>query len=901
VTRQIERGIVKRIDEKAGKVRYEVLLEGGHLTVVNHRLIQPEPSRRLALGTVLMVEHNAGAVIRALRESGVPPTQPSGDQDPEQERTLEVVQADRANGTFAVNWAPGQVLRIHVSPDNAIWNRIRIGTSVRVTRKTGSAGAPKFSAAVLGKPHSVEPKTVPPPGTTSQKASAPRPRPAPVPTPASKREVVPAPNAKPGVAPPPRISTTRVTRPAPVFKAPPKPPAGLPPGTPIGSSGEPGEVERPISCPDLVPIFGPGGPVARLLGERYRPRQGQIEMAGHVRTALQERRHAVIEAGTGIGKSFAYLVPVIWSGARAVVSTSNKALMSQLWHKDLPALSKIAPRPFVAALLKGRSNYLCALRLQELFPARQLPGLISDQELVERGLSAVPSGDCEEMRLPVHLVQRLTVDHRECGGFKCPKYDECFYEWAKEMATQADIVVTNHALLCISTLLQENKPLPVRPVLIIDEAHELEGYAINALTQALAYDTLGGIVNHPFARDAATPEIRRQAMEWNQALFEAVDRQRPNRASTTWAMRDEIQQGLALWAALNSIQKKLKTFQVAQQEQGKLDALVRFVEDALATVHALANPEPPTAIRYCTLDDGNGSEGPAAIQMQYRPLEVSETLGRTLFGAWPRVISTSATLSIDGDLGWFARRVGVPQESGPLSARISSPFDYPKNVLIYTPQGLIPAYGDETEEQYVGKLGAEVTRLIRASDGRAFVLCTSRKRMQQLYQRLAHELSGYLCLCQGKGLSRTEMVEQFESHGHAVLFGTRSFWEGVDIPGEALSLVILDKLPFLPLDDPVLKRQETLVAARGGNPFAELQLGHAILTLRQGAGRLIRSESDRGVIALLDSRVNDKTKTYGEKIIRSLPNGRRVFRFEDVQAFFAGGSVTSPQAITDSP
>jgi Rad3-related DNA helicase len=640
---------------------------------------------------------------------------------------------------------------------------------------------------------------------------------------------------------------------------------------------------RPIVCPDMAPLFAPTGPVARLLGGRYRLRAGQVQMAELVAGALREPKHVVVEAGTGIGKSFAYLVPVIWAGAQAVVSTSNKALMAQLWHKDLPALQKIAPRPFTAALLKGRSNYLCAKRLVEFRATRRLPGLAPDAERVEQGLATTPTGDCEEMRLPLSLAQQLTVDHRACDGGKCPHFGECFYERAKEAAQEADVVVTNHALLCYSLLQGENSALPVRPVLIADEAHELEGYAINALTQALEYETLATVINHPLTADAADPAIRQQAMEFNHAFFEAIEQQRPKRTSTAWALHDEIQEGLGLWNALEQIRSKLMTHRVGQDEQGALETLQCFTGETQVTVHALAHPEPPSYIRVCTLDDADGGKGYAGLRPQYRPLEVAEMLRLLLFDAWPRVICTSATLSVDNDLGWFGRRVGAPLDGPATAVSIPSPFDYQRQVLIYTPNGLIPAYEGEGEAQYLEKLTAEVERLIHASRGRAFVLCTSRKRMNQLYEQLSLTLP-YPCLCQGQGLSRRELIEEFEDAGDAVLFATRSFWEGVDIPGEALSLVILDKLPFLPVDDPVLQRREELVKAAGGDPFAELQLGHAILTLRQGAGRLVRSETDRGVIAVLDSRIN--TKAYGRKIVRSLPNGRQVMRCEDVERFF---------------
>ena len=645
-------------------------------------------------------------------------------------------------------------------------------------------------------------------------------------------------------------------------------------------------LDRPITCPEMGPIFGDGGPVNRLLGERYSPRPGQILMAEQIGTLLQTPGHAVIEAGTGIGKSFAYLVPIIWSGANAIVSTSNKALMSQLWRKDLPALAKIAPRSFKAALLKGRSNYLCVRRLEELPRNRHLPGMGGDLETIEAGLRRTPSGDCEEMGLSQSLTRRFTVDHRTCEGIKCPRYADCFYERAKAIAQGAHIVVTNHALLCFSLLRYDNQLLPIRPVLVIDEAHELEAYAVNALTQLLEYETLGAVVNHPLTAGVVDNETRQQAMECNHGLFQELLAQRPDQWSQRWALHGELQQGLALWKWLNAIHGKLTAQHVSKDEQGKLDSLLHSAEEILGAVHALANPEPETAVRYCDLPEDVNARGPDRLQAQYRPLEVAEELKRTLFDAWPRVICTSATLSVNRDLGWFLRRVGLQGEQPPtFSAQsIPSPFDYRNHVLLYTPHGLAPVYG-AGETQYVDRLTAEVQRLVEASRGRAFVLCTSRKRMLELYERLAPALD-YPCFCQGKAYTRGEMLERFQASGEAVLFGTRSFWEGVDIPGDALSLVILDKLPFLPHNDPVLQRQERLIAARGGNPFEELQVSYAALTLRQGAGRLIRTETDRGVIAVLDSRINTNTN-YGPKIIHTLPGGRQTMRFESVQAFFA--------------
>jgi ATP-dependent DNA helicase DinG len=644
-------------------------------------------------------------------------------------------------------------------------------------------------------------------------------------------------------------------------------------------------VAEPIACPEMAPLFAAGGPVQRVLGERYRPRPGQMHMAERIAALLRKPGHALIEAGTGIGKSFAYLIPAIWSGAPALVSTSNKALMAQLWHKDLPTLQGIAPRPFKAALLKGRSNYVCQLKLRELKPRqRKLSGFGGDYERVQEGLARAPSGDMEEMGLPPAMAANLTVDHRSCEGFKCPEFRNCFYEKAKANAQQADLVVTNHAVLCFNALQMANTALPVRPLLIVDEAHELQNYAISALSQSLEYETLPALVNHPMVKDVADNELRRQAAEFNQAFFAALSQGRPGRFATRWAVTGEIQEGLRLFDTLNTINKKLSGYTPDREQEGAFEALQRQAQEAVFTVRALSVPEPEAAIRICELVDEQRSGEIGGLQVTYRPLEVQARLQSDLFEAWPRVVCTSATLALGSDLTWFQRNIGAYADDRETAlVRIPSPFDYKSHVLIYTPPGLTPVYQGAAEERYLQRLAAEVKRLVVTSQGRAFVLCTSKRRAGQLYEIVAPQVA-HLCLIQDGKTSRRDLVERFQANGHAVLFATRSFWEGVDVPGEALSLVILDKIPFLPQDDPVLKRQEKLVADRKGNPFNELQLSHAILTLRQGAGRLVRTESDRGVIALLDSRILEKS--YGQKILAALPDGRPTRRFEDVEAFF---------------
>jgi ATP-dependent DNA helicase DinG len=645
---------------------------------------------------------------------------------------------------------------------------------------------------------------------------------------------------------------------------------------------------RPIQCPPVADVFKDGGPLAQLLGTRYRARQGQVQMARRMRDVLQQRRHGVVEAGTGIGKSFAYLIPILWAGTPAVVSTSNKGLMNQLWEKDIPMLKQIAPRPFKAALLKGRSNYVCAMRLDAFREQPGLPHLDETLSTLREALERVPSGDMGRMHLPPELVARLTVGSRECRGVQCKHYQQCYYERAKRRAVQADLVVTNHAMLCTNVLLAENHILPIRSVLVIDEAHQLAHYAVEALTLALDRDHFWGLMNDPVVREATGDDGSLIEIRENyEALFREVARQRPDGRSVRWAIQGELQAGLGLADTLQRLSRALAHTNAADEADREMAVLQS--EELAAVAQALAEPEPDTHIRLCELGERAASRAVDGYDLSYRPLEVGKPLRTYLFDEWPRVICTSATLGVNDDLGWFRRKVGLfeTEDAAPvITATIPSPFNYREQMLIYTPRRLTPVYNPQQQaftQTYVDALTGEVRRLLEASGGRALMLCTSRRRMQQLYDTLAPELQDrYPCYVQG-AMSQPALVSRFKRDGNAILFATRGFWEGLDIPGKALAMVILDKVPFVPFNDPVIRKREAQIKARGGNPFYEIQLGSAILNLRQGSGRLIRSETDRGVIALLDGRLLQKR--YGQQILRSLPPGTRTTEFEDVAAF----------------
>jgi Rad3-related DNA helicase len=651
----------------------------------------------------------------------------------------------------------------------------------------------------------------------------------------------------------------------------------------IQPAPQPGAEERE----DIALVFAPGGPVARLLDDRYRPRRGQARMARLVVRALEEEQHALIEAGTGSGKSFAYLIPLIWMRSRAFVSTANKTLQNQLWEQDLPALRRIAPRPFTAALLKGRGNYVCRLKLEELSKQLTLPGHgLSFGDLKAR-LSQVPSGDVEGLRLFGEPRDALTVDWQDCLGLKCPRLSECYYELARLRAEEADLVVLNHALLAYNLVL-ETPFLQPRDVVIIDEAQEFERYVVGALRLSLEYDQVPSFANEAVVVRNCDDGIRGQAVHANHRLFTDLSQRTSQDGGRRWAAPLELPLALTVATHLKALYGQiLKRYPPVpgagdhDEENARHQKVMEWGAELAHVIQTLGRPVPDDQVRY--LERTRGASEQARVALHQEPVEVASFLQKALWEPAKTVICTTATLAVNQRFDYFRWQAGVPQD-GVFQRIIDSPFDYDRQALLYTPHGLYPQY-DEGEGAYVEELAAEVERLVQASRGRAFVLCTSTRRADQLFERLAPRLP-YACYCQGTA-PRSELLDLFRNDADgAVLFATKSFWEGVDVPGEALSLVIIDKLPFAPHRDPVIQHRGQLIRDAGGNPFVQYTLPEATLALKQGVGRLIRTETDRGVMAILDSRIN--TKRYGPQMIASLPRARRTLRFEDVQEFFAG-------------
>ncbi|MGR8934021.1 MAG: ATP-dependent DNA helicase [Gammaproteobacteria bacterium] len=604
-------------------------------------------------------------------------------------------------------------------------------------------------------------------------------------------------------------------------------------------------------------------------------------MAEAVQAAIDGERHCIAEAGTGTGKTFAYLVPAILSGKKILVSTGTKNLQDQLFNKDLPLIRKALSVPFRAALLKGRGNYLCLYRLHNAirtdlgFSAENTEALHN----ISRWAQRTRSGDIAEMAeieeaAPVWLQATSNVDN--CLGQECPDYDACFLVKARDKAREADVLVVNHHLLCADWSIREigfGELLPEADVVIIDEAHQLAETASNFLGVSLGARQLNELAKDSLTeclKDAADMADLRAACE---ALEYAVK-------DTRLDMGAEMRKGD--WRELEGNIKAMASLQVLAE---KLHALCRQLELASVRGKGLEScfkRAQDMAMRLQSIRD----EDSGNWIRWYETHRVSFTLNRTPldiageFQGFMRQhgavwIFTSATLSVAGDFAHFAYGLGV---HGAISHSWDSPFDFSRQALFYHPRNL----PQPDAADFVERIVEIAVPVLEASRGRAFFLFTSHHALKKAAALLEARIA-YPLLVQGsrpKGV----LLDDFKRHGNAVLLGTSSFWEGVDVKGEALSCVIIDKLPFAAPGDPVLKARLDAMRTQGRNPFMDYQIPAAVIALKQGVGRLIRDVHDRGVFLLCDPRL--LKRSYGRLFLDSVPPMRRTRTIEDVQAFF---------------
>jgi ATP-dependent DNA helicase DinG len=640
--------------------------------------------------------------------------------------------------------------------------------------------------------------------------------------------------------------------------------------------------------PDLDSFFSSSGALAQSV-PGFRARSQQLAMAQTIADTIAGNRVLVAEAGTGTGKTFAYLVPALLAGGKVIISTGTKTLQDQLFDRDIPTVRAALKAPVIVALLKGRSNYVCHYHLERTLKDGRTSFANRDEvkylKLIERYAGVSKTGDksgLSEVPESAAVWQQVTSTRENCLGSDCPSYKTCFVMEARKQALAADVVVVNHHLFFADVTLRDeglSELLPACNTVIFDEAHQLPETASLFFGESVSTSQLLEL-----ARDAESESILGAkdfvALPDSIALMEKAARD----------LRLTIE-GDNTRLTLASVSMNPKFGIALDHLLERLDELSALLESQSARSEGLENcwqRAREIAIRIRHWRDQAESEGfvrwlevfSHALQLNATPLSIAEIFNKQLVASPRAWIFTSATLAVKGDFSHYNDEMGL---STAQSACWDSPFDFANQALLYVPTGLPdPSSRDYTEEVVKAALP-----VLMASRGRAFFLCTSLRATKRAHELLLEaferEKLDYPILLQGQS-SRSDMLDRFRKMGNAVLIGSQSFWEGVDVRGEALSLVVIDKLPFAPPDDPVLSARIEKINKEGRNAFMEYQLPRAVINLKQGAGRLIRDETDRGVLMICDPRLI--TKSYGKKIWQSLPPMKRTRDLAEVERFF---------------
>ena len=636
----------------------------------------------------------------------------------------------------------------------------------------------------------------------------------------------------------------------------------------------------------LARIFADDGVFAGAF-PGFRFRSQQLAMARAVAATIEARGQLIAEAGTGTGKTFAYLVPALLSGGKVIVSTGTKTLQDQLFRRDLPNVRAVLDVPVTVALLKGRSNYVCHFHLartaaQTTFANRNDAGYVARIESFARTTTTGDKSELGEVPENAPIWGQVTSTRDNCLGSECPHHGKCFVLNARKEALAADVVVVNHHLFFADIMLRDEglaELLPACNTVILDEAHQLPATA----TLFFGEEVSAGGLNE-LARDAERESLS-SARDYA-ALPEAAERLSLmlkrfrlaiGEASGKWphaqlAQRDGFEPALEQLAdALNALRLELES------QSDRSEALANCADRAAdfgARLSRWRENEDPDWIRWLDVS-------PHSWQLHASPLSIAEIFARQVTATARAWIFTSATLAVGGDFRHYQRELGLREAA---TACWDSPFDFGRQALLYLPRELPEPNRPEHTEAVV----ASALPVLEASGGRAFMLFTTLRALTLARTLIAEAFAAkgwdFPLLVQGEG-SRSELLARFRRLPNAVLLGSQSFWEGVDVQGDALSVVIIDKLPFAPPDDPLLAARLNRIARQGGNGFLEHQLPQAAISLKQGAGRLIRSETDRGVLMICDRRLIDKP--YGRKIWQSLPPMRRTGELSDVQTFFS--------------
>src|SRR6266480_3695120 len=652
-------------------------------------------------------------------------------------------------------------------------------------------------------------------------------------------------------------------------------------------------------------IFGHDGLIAKAHPE-YEHRPGQIQMAEAVVRAFEQRRHLIVEAGTGTGKTLAYLVPAIaaacGSGARIVISTGTKNLQEQLMDKDIPFLQDVLPAKFRAAVMKGRNNYACLHRIKRAETSPVLEGLdeVDHFDEVFRWVTQTETGDRAELsNLPENLPFWRHIDARSetCLGQQCPDYEPCFITRMRQRAIDADVIVVNHHLFFADLALRNGAygaVLPDYAAVILDEAHQIEdvaseyfgtgvsNYQIDDLLRDLSYLK---IEDREAEKELTRISSRIQrfadlfwvsfregrGLDGRFALAPRVAQVanlRSDQDEDDESQVNNLRYNDALPALDNALNRLETAIDILKDAPADAESILRRARQLRFDLNFIVKAADKQFV-YWLERRGRG------VFLRASPIDVSGLLQDKLFEKVPTVVLTSATLSSAGNFNFIRERLGLDQAEEMIAESI---FDFENQAVLYLP----PQMPDPRSPQWASAAAAEVIKIVNATEGRAFVLSTSLSGMNDLFERVAPEID-YPCFVQGSA-SKSALLKTFRTTPNAVLFATSSFWQGVDVRGEQLSCVIIDKLPFAVPSDPIVAARQRHIEEQGGSSFYEYSVPQAIISLKQGLGRLIRSTTDRGVLAVLDPRL--RTKMYGQTFLQSLPPCRITSDIEQLRSVF---------------
>ncbi len=635
---------------------------------------------------------------------------------------------------------------------------------------------------------------------------------------------------------------------------------------------------------DTKQFFGDDGALAQVISG-YQPRAAQLEMAEAIAKAIDDNENLIAEAGTGTGKTFAYLVPAIQSGKKVIISTGTKNLQDQLFNKDLPVIRKAMKTPFLAALLKGRANYLCTYRLTNSMTSSLGFSKEDAQSLakISSWAKRTKTGDVSEMSDvaeadPIWYQATSSIDN--CLGQDCPDFAECFLVKARKKAQESEILVVNHHLLCADWSIRDNgfgELLPNAEVVIIDEAHQLADTASNFLGITVSAKQLNDLAKDSlmeYFNDATDIPALRTACEdlehevKDLRLAFGIELRRGD-----WSDIDnnpKIASGMV--AVKDQLQRLSDQLELASVKTKGLESCFKRADELVQQLKVILEDNSGKWIRWYETYKNTFS-------LNRTPLDIAGEFRAFMAQHKATWIFTSATLSVGNRFDHFANNLGLGNAA---TASWGSPFDFANQSLFYHPKGL----PQPNDPDFIPRIVEFALPVLQASKGRAFFLFTSHRALKEAAELLRDKID-YPLLIQGsrpKGV----LLDQFKDAGNAVLLGTSSFWEGVDVRGEALSCVIIDKLPFASPGDPVLKARMEAMTKQGRNPFFTYQLPTAVIALRQGIGRLIRDVTDRGVLMVCDPRL--LKRSYGQIFLDSVPAMRRSRNIEDVQAFFQSDS-----------